>query len=630
MPYINRQQFSLDEKQLALLDPKRPRIGHDSNSGKLPVIVSPLVVTESSAMQREFTAISTYSLFKLILQPERRFYWLMLVYGGAVSALSLSVPLSVQVLVATVANSALIQQVLVLALILFGLLVLSGLFTAIQVYLMELFERRFYQRVVSEVSLRLLYAHYPYMESINRDELVNRYFDIMTVQKNLPPLLTGALTTSLQILVGIAVTSFYHPAFLIFNAAVLITAYLTFRVFHHGAAVSAIALSTSKYETAKWLENLSRANSFFKSQRTIAYALTHTNDVLESYDNAHIQHFKFTFAQVVGFLILYASTSAALLGVGGWLVILGQLSLGQLIAAELIMVVIFAGLARTGYYLELYYDLYAAMTKLQQLYLTPTEGNRANRCNTPIVGALRFDNVICKLPRGRFHFNLDLPAGNHALIRTRSSTQITAIAELLQGFAEAESGDIFFGSTTIDDIAQQHLRNSCLVVDSTLMLECSIADYLDIASPGIPRSRMRQLVHDVHLDNELDGLKNGIDQALTPYGNPLSVAGVIKLKIAFALAAQPSVLVLTPLFDSLSFDSRQTIMRSVRSLDNCTVLCFSNRSDLADFDDYVLCEFDRQFRFDNLKSLSAALDDALKTRQPHSQQAADLQEFDLP
>ncbi|MEX2481450.1 MAG: hypothetical protein WD928_11380 [Gammaproteobacteria bacterium] len=186
---------------------------------------------------------SVVELFRLVLQPERRFYALMLIYGVAISALSLSVPLSVQTLIGTVVNSALINQVIVLAAILFGLLALAGLFSAIQVYVMELFERRFFSRIVSEVTLRLVYAHPAHMDRINRDELVNRYFDIMTVQKSLPPLLTSGLATALQSVVGIAVTSFYHPLFILFNAAVVLLAYLIFRVFDRGAGRSSIGLS---------------------------------------------------------------------------------------------------------------------------------------------------------------------------------------------------------------------------------------------------------------------------------------------------------------------------------------------------------------------------------------------------
>ena len=64
------------------------------------------------------------------------------------------------------------------------------------------------------------------------------------------------------------------------------------------------------------------------------YAIDHTATVRDDYVEAHRRHFRFTFAQILMSLLLYAATSAILLGVGGWLVIEGQLTIGQLVAAE--------------------------------------------------------------------------------------------------------------------------------------------------------------------------------------------------------------------------------------------------------------------------------------------------------
>ena len=47
------------------------------------------------------------ALMQTLLRPERQFWWLMLIYGIAVSILGLSVPLSVQVLISSVVNAAL-------------------------------------------------------------------------------------------------------------------------------------------------------------------------------------------------------------------------------------------------------------------------------------------------------------------------------------------------------------------------------------------------------------------------------------------------------------------------------------------------------------------------------------------
>jgi len=559
---------------------------------------------------------SFIELFRLILQPERRFYVLMLIYGVAVSALSLSVPLSVQVLIGTVVNSALVNQVIVLAAMLLGLLILAGLFFAIQVYVMELFERRFFSRIVSELTLRLVYAHPAHMDRINRDELVNRYFDIMTVQKSLPPLLTGGLATALQSLVGITVTSFYHPLFVIFNGVVVLLVYLIFRVFDRGAGDSSIDLSTAKYNGANWLESLARSNSFFKSRRTIAYALARTEEVRANYIAAHRRHFHFTFAQLVGFLLLYALASAALLGFGGWLVIIGQLTIGQLVAAELILTVIFYGLTRFGYYLDLYYDLYAAMSKLLQFYTLPPEIPRQDRIATwqPTV---RFDTVRCTLPGGPIELDFALDAGSVTLIATRSNSQNKAIVDLLLNHRHPESGRVLLGDHAVDDFDLHRLRDEVLVVNATPLPECSIAQFLDIADPGISRARIRELLGKVGLDSELGKLASFdrlIDQVLTPYGHPLSAAGVIKLKIAFALAAQPQVLILGTAFDMLSQEARLSVMQYLNAARDMTVLCFSHRRDLACFDHFMLCDFTRQLRFDNVDALFAAYSEASADR----------------
>lgn len=555
-------------------------------------------------------------LFALILRPERRFYWLMLIYAVAVSALTLSIPLSVQVLISTVANAALVRQVVVLAFMLLGLLCLSGLFAAIQYYLMELFERRFFSRIVSETTLRLLYARFTHMEKINRDELVNRYFDVMTVHKSLPPLLTGALATLFQTLVGFTVTSLYHPIFLAFNLAVVLIAWLVYRAFDRGASRSSLALSDTKYRAARWLESLSRSNSFFKSERTIDYALATTLAVREDYVGAHRRHFRYTFAQVLGFLLLYALSSAVLLGMGGWLVIGGQLTIGQLVAAELILSAIFFGLTRIGYYLELYYDLYAAMVKLTQLFDVPPEEVRDDSQVRNWQATVRFDGVRCALPTGDFLLDFALPAGSHTLVAARSSTQIKAITDLLLGFDRPAAGRVRLGAHDIDDFNLHRLRDEVHVIDSTVVPECSIAEFLAIADPGMTRARMRSLLSAAGLHMETPAAEPDLDGTLTPYGYPLSQSGVIKLKIAFALASNPRVLVLTPLFDMLSHEARESLLAYLREHRETTVVCFSHRQDQPDFDRYLLCDFDRQAFVDDLAALGAAFDAAVSAPRP--------------
>ncbi|MDY7097150.1 MAG: ABC transporter ATP-binding protein, partial [Pseudomonadota bacterium] len=77
-----------------------------------------------------------FRTFFEILRPEGNFYWLALVYGVGISLLSLATPISVQMLINTVANTALTTPLIVLTATLFGLLMLFALLYALRIHLM--------------------------------------------------------------------------------------------------------------------------------------------------------------------------------------------------------------------------------------------------------------------------------------------------------------------------------------------------------------------------------------------------------------------------------------------------------------------------------------------------------------
>lgn len=72
-------------------------------------------------------------------------------------------------------------------------------------------------------------------------------------------------------------------------------------------------------------------------------------------------HFAVLMRQHIGAAVLQAFASALLLGLGGWLVIRGQLTLGQLVAAELVFGLVLTGVTKLGRHLEKFYDLTASV-----------------------------------------------------------------------------------------------------------------------------------------------------------------------------------------------------------------------------------------------------------------------------
>jgi putative ABC transport system ATP-binding protein len=528
------------------------------------------------------------SLFSLVILPDARLFALAAVYGIGVSLLTLAVPFSVQVLVETVANTALVNPVVVLAALLFALLGVYGLLNALQIYVMELFERRFFARIASEISFRGLYADHAHLESVHRDDLFNRYFDILTIQKNLPLLLTGGLTLCLQMLIGFVVVSLYHPLFLVFTVAYLGCALLIWRVFDGSARRSAIAVSSAKYDLARWIEGLGRLNLYYKARRHRDFAVTRSDELTQAYVNCHRRHFNRTFAQTVGFLLLYALGSAGLLGVGGWLVVLGELTLGQLVAAELILSAVFAGVTRLGYFLALYYEIVAALDKIGYFYRLPVEPHRALPQPPEWSPEVQF-KAIRHQHRGMTHeLDFTVPAGQSVMIAVTSSTLIRSCRDLLLGLREPASGEVRLGPLTVSDFAPDELRQEVMLVDAALLPDVSLAEFLGMARPGLTRADIRQALALADIEAAVEALPDGLDTRLMPDGFPLSVSETLRLRVAQAWLARPRVLMLPPLLDAVRVDHRERLLAGFREGRGTTVLYFSNRRDLPGMDGYLL------------------------------------------
>lgn len=545
------------------------------------------------------------AMVRIVLAPDRAFFWQAIVFSIAISVLTLAVPLSVQILISSVANTAMLRPVIVLGFVLFGLLALYGLLVGIQGHLMDVFERRLFARITKEIVLRSIHARYSEVESMNREELANRFFEIITIQRNMPTLVINGSAIVLQAIVGFAVVSAYHPVFLIFNCAVVLLVYLVWKAWAGPAIRTKLIASKAKFDVASWLEELGRANAFFKSARTVTLALQTSERMIADYVSAHRRHFRCKFSQQIALLALYASASAALLGIGGWLVIGNQLSLGQLVAAELILSAVFLSLARLSSLLEEFYETCAALYKLGDFFEVPLE--------TPIHGealpagpvALRFEGAVTRHRERQFRFDLEIPAGSKVMAVASSYSLQKGLLDLMLRHVDPHRGAVLIGDRNIADLNLHLLRDGIATVDNSGVLERSIEDNLSLGDKTITRTAMRDLLEVVGLDGVVNGLPDGIETELGAFGYPLSRSETIRLKIAAALLARPRVLVVTQVFDSLTHHHRRAIIGYIAQDPALTFINFSNRRDIATYGEFLFIEPDTHHRFGSVADLLA-------------------------
>ena len=541
-----------------------------------------------------------------ILKPEASFYWLAIVYGLGISLLSLATPISVQFLINTIANTQLAAPLVMLTITLFVLLLLFGLLNALRVHLMELFARRFYARMVAEISLISVYSQNPFFADNTRIWLFNRYFDVINVEKAIPVLFIGGYSVVLQVAVGFVLVSLYHPLFLLFTIVMSGIIWAIWLIWGGRAIRTGIDLSHAKHGTAAWLEQLGASNGFFKSQRRIDYALDRTDDYTRKYIDQHKSHFRNTFAQTIAFLLLYATASAALLGLGGWLVIQNQLSLGQLVAAELVLSVAFFGVSQLGTYLTYFYDLCAAVEELTLFYDVEQEEPSGQDQVSGLDATIIFNKVRGTARHEEALFDFEIPAGTTIMAAASHHGVQRLFTSLIRMHTLPKSGFATIGGVDMADIETHQLRQMVHVLERPSFVGMTIREYLRLAIDEKDTPRMVAALETVGLMPAVSSFENGLDTEIAQTGWPLSQVELQMLKLASVLLEQPRVLVLSRLFDLIDEEHLAAAIAELRRNQKTTVIHFSNRRIDLGYDRFLYLEAGQQRYFDRFEDFCIA------------------------
>lgn len=547
------------------------------------------MVDKDSAAPRSLTSLSRF--FFGLLAPERSYYALAIVYGVGISLLSLATPVSVQMLINTVANIGLTTPLVVLSLTLFFLLLLAGGLNALRIYIMDVFGRRFYARMVSEIALRTIYARNPYFDDRGKSALFNRYFDIIIIMKMVPNLLVGGFTIFLQTVVGFLLVSSYHPMLLAFNTCIALLIWAVWVIWGRLGIRSAVELSHRKHYSASWLESLGHANGFYKSEMHISEALRRTDDVTSSYMEQHRRHFRHHFSQTLSFLFIYATASAALLGLGGWLVISGELSLGQLVAAELVLSVVFVGVSQMGIYMSYLYDVCGAVDELSLFF--QVEQDMPSGAHKRIDGdsSLVFSKIVVP-PVITLDFKI--PARSRVCVYADSHRAQRVFTNLVRGHEEPDSGYIAVGGTDLRELKAYEKRQEIIMLDRPNAVEGSIREYLRLSASNAEAVDVMQVLEIVGLAETVTQLSQGLDTELVGTGWPLSIVETMQLKLAAAIISKPRILVLTQAYDGMPEVFLLRAMDALQERCETTIVYFTYENIDLRFDHYLQLGYEQQ------------------------------------
>lgn len=555
----------------------------DGFEGPIRCVVVESSLTSSNALHSGVGEKKPLDRLIALLRAESSDIWVVFIFALVSGLLTMTTPLAVEALVNTVAFGRFLQPVIILSLMLLSFLVFQAALKAVQTFVVELIQRRLFARVAAELSFRLPRSRIDALDEHYGPELVNRFFDVVTVQKISAQLLLDGISLVLSAAVGMTVLAFYHPYLLAFDVVLILLLLFTMFVLGRGAVKSSIKESKTKYAMASWLEDLARCRTTFRYDGAAEFAMQKSDQLIFDYLNARRKHFHVLIRQVLFLLLMQALASTALLAIGGLLVISGQLSLGQLVAAELIVAVVVNSFAKLGKHMESFYDLMASIDKLGHLLDLPIE-RTDGLLSAPAGTGISVDNVYYLCPDGREGLrgvSLQIETGQRVALRGENGSGKSLLLDLLFGLREPSSGSVSINGVAPHDLRPDVLRQRIALVRDVEIFEGTLAENVHLERPDISIGDVRAALEVVGLLPLTQKLASGLETQLTSGGAPLTSSQQRRMMIARAIAGRPEILLIDEVLDGLADEDAEKILHQMLSENlSWTVVLVTNRKNL--------------------------------------------------
>lgn len=502
-------------------------------------------------------------LFLGLLQPEFPEIRVIVVFALAGALLSLGTPVAVDAFLSNVTFGTLVQPLVILTAGLLGSFVLAGAFQALQSVAIEIVQRRLFVRVARDFAERLTGVKREVLDQAHGPELVNRFLEVVTIQKKSAELLMYAVNTVLATAVGMVVLSLFHPALLGFVLVLLLLIFVVVYLLGLRAVRSAVAESAAKYEILAWLEDLVREEVTFTTHSGAAFAMQRTDTLCQHYLQERGGHFRILFRQILGALAIQAFAATAVLGVGGWLVINQQLTPGQLVASELIVSTIASNIGKLGSLLASYYDVCAAADKINLVLTLPQERSSGEQPNQA-AAQHRIEVVGLGYAYHDQHqvleqLDLVIEAGERLAVTGLHGAGISTLLELLAGRRTPTAGYITYGGVDLRQLDLRQLRESIVLVRGAEIFAGSVEENLRLGRDGITSTAVREALELVELWDPLMRLPAGLQTRLDTGAPSLSASEALRLTLARALLHKPRVLLLDNALDALDIQLRERV-----------------------------------------------------------------------
>ena len=296
-----------------------------------------------------------------------------------------------------------------------------------------------------------------------------------------------------------------------------------------------------------------------------------------------------------GLIMIGNATVAAVLLVGGFRVLEGDLGIGVLTAAILYAKRFFDPMEEIAIFYNSYQSAASALEKISGvLEEEPTVPEAQNPVEfSSAKGQVEFKDVMFQYSSGPVvlnPFSLDIPAGQTiALVGTTGAGKST-LAKLISRFYDPTKGQVLIDGVDLRDIANKDLRREVVMVtQEAYLFSGSVAENIQLGRPGATADEVIAAAKAVGAHEFITSLPDGYDTDVNKRGGRVSSGQRQLISFARAFLANPAVLILDEATSSLDIPSERLVQQGLKTLLNGrTAVIIAHRLSTVTIADRVL------------------------------------------
>jgi len=537
------------------------------------------------------TVRNSISRFFKIIRLEKReisaIYFYAILYG----LLQLTLPLGIQSIVNFVQANVFSTSLIILIILVVAGVFLTGLLQVNQMKLNERIQQNLFARYTFEFSYRLPKMDLQGLDGYYLPELVNRFFDVVSLQKGVAKILLDIPVATIQILFGLILLSFYNTIFIVFGLVLIIVLILVLRITSRHGFETSMEESDYKYKVAAWLQEMARVLKSIKYSKGTTLHMEKSDKYLSGYLKARTSHFKILLTQYWALIFFKVIITAAMLIVGGVLLVKNQLNIGQFVAVEIVIISVLASVEKFIISLDKVYDVLTSVEKLGKVIDKPLEKSGTIRLNTENGLSIKANEVDFGFSGKRVlnSISFEIKSGSVVCITGKEGGGKSTLLRLLTGAYSNFSGEILLNDVPIRNYSLESLReHTGIVFNQQDIFQGTLWENISMGNCVYSEQQVMNMAKKIGLDTFIQSLEKGFDTELDATGRRLSKSVTRKVLFLRALVLKPTLLLLEDPLEGMDDISRTQVLEIIRQeLKQATVIIATNDNQFKQDCDHV-------------------------------------------